>query len=297
MRLFRAIGIIAISALITACSGGGSSSAPVLRENLGTQHRSVAAVIDETDLATGYALAADSPNSFAAVHTTLRVPAKPPATGTLFLWPGLQPFGANFFPIGNGVLQPVLTWGPSCAPGKQPPAYTTWWISAQYVNTDGDDPGYTGCQGGPIMSVNVGDDLEIAMTLSGTTWNQKVTDTQTGKSVSFAINMQGQAQNFLYFFIEGYGQFPVGAVLFFNTTVTFATVPSNSCTLTTAGGASDPRDSFSKPVVSHGGLQCSISEIKLYSPDKSVPALLGLPAPSGAPPIPGGPLRGRRTPA
>ena len=53
-----------------------------------------------------------------ALSTVLTVPAKPPASGTLFLWPGLQPLpgGANFNPIGNGVLQPVLTWGGTCAP-------------------------------------------------------------------------------------------------------------------------------------------------------------------------------------
>ena len=92
------------------------------------------------------------------LHTTLTVPAKPPASGTLFLWPGLQPLpgGKNYDPIGNGVLQPVLTWGGTCAP-TAPNSYASWWISAQYVNTYGTDQGYTGCHGGQGMDVAVGD--------------------------------------------------------------------------------------------------------------------------------------------
>jgi hypothetical protein len=103
------------------------------------------------------------------------VPPAPPASGTLFLWPGLQPDGVNFEPIDNGVLQPVLTWGPSCAPGKQPRTYSTWWISGQYVNTNGQVSGYTGCAGGTFMSVNVCDTLDIDMVLSGTNWIQTIT--------------------------------------------------------------------------------------------------------------------------
>ena len=72
----------------------------------------------------------------AELRTTLAVPAKPPPSGTLFLWPGLQPLpnGKNYNPVGNGVLQPVLTWGSTCAVGA-PDDYSTWWISGQYVNT------------------------------------------------------------------------------------------------------------------------------------------------------------------
>jgi hypothetical protein len=70
------------------------------------------------------------------LHTTMTVPEKPPPSGTLFLWPGLQPLpgGKNYNPIGNGVLQPVLMWSGTCAP-TAPSSYASWWISAQYVNT------------------------------------------------------------------------------------------------------------------------------------------------------------------
>ena len=129
---------------------------------------------------------ANSKNQIVRLQTTLTVLPKPPASGTLFLWPGLDPNGANFYPIDNGVLQPVLTWGSSCAPGTQPRAYSTWWISAQYVNTNGSNPGFIGCYGGPVMSVNVGDTLNMDIQLTGTVWNQTVLDVQTNQSVSFS---------------------------------------------------------------------------------------------------------------
>lgn len=109
------------------------------------------------------------PNEFIAVRTSITVPEKPPKVGTVFLWPGLDPGPSpRFLPIDNGVLQPVLTWGTSCAPGLQPPAYTSWWISAQYVNTFGHEPGYTDCHGGPNMRVSPGDVLDLSLAAS---WN------------------------------------------------------------------------------------------------------------------------------
>src|SRR5262249_3603543 len=97
-------------------------------------------------------------NRILGLETTLTVPPKPPASGTLFLWPGLQPLpgSANFTPINNGVLQSVLTWGKTCAPNAPLDPYASWWISAQYVNTFGIEPGYTGCQGGEGIDVAVG---------------------------------------------------------------------------------------------------------------------------------------------
>lgn len=127
---------------------------------------------------------AQSPRQIVRLQTTMVVPPKPPASGTLFLWPGIDPDGANFDPINNGVLQPVLTWGPSCAPGTQPLDYSTWWISGQYVNTNGNVSGYTGCDGGPIMSVNVCDTLNMDIALAGTVWTQTITDVQTNQTVT-----------------------------------------------------------------------------------------------------------------
>lgn len=195
------------------------------------------------------------------LQTTLMVPPSPPATGTLFLWPGLEPLtgSANFQPIGTGVLQPVLTWGSSCAPGTQPRAYSSWWISAQYVNTLGSAPGYMGCYGGPTMTVAVGDALDIDMQLTGTAWNQTVTDGRTGTAVSFKEDLGGQGQNWVLFSIEGYSASPVSGVTFLNTVITYAAADSAHCKLDTRG----PTDFVSVPQASSDGLQCSIQEIIL----------------------------------
>ena len=211
---------------------------------------------------TGYgfvAFTANSKNLMVRLQTTLTVPAEPPASGTLFLWPGLQPGGANYLPIDNGVLQPVLTWGRSCAPGTQPKAYSTWWISAQYVNSYGKDPGYTGCSGGSVMPVNVGDTLDIDMQLAGQVWNQTVTDVQTGQSVNFSKDMLGQTQNHAYFDIEEYSSAPVSPVVFTNTILTFGAADAADCRLAKRGQT----DFVSVPQLSSDSLQCFVQEIIL----------------------------------
>ena len=177
----------------------------------------------------------------------------------MFLWPGLQPNGANFQPIDNGVLQPVLTWGPACAPGKQPRAYSTWWISGQYVNTNGKQPGYTDCHGGPIMSVDVGDVLIIDMALDGTIWTQTVTDAETGESVAYSIDMMHQSQNLAYFVIEEYSSAPVSDVVFTDIVITFGAPDAADCKLAMRG----QNDFVTVPVPSSDGRSCAIQQITL----------------------------------
>lgn len=202
---------------------------------------------------------AKSPHQIVRLQTKLVVPPTPPASGTLFLWPGLQPDGVNFDPINNGVLQPVLTWGPSCAPGKPPRSYSTWWISGQYVNTNGQVSGYTGCDGGAIMSVNVCDTLDIDMALSGTDWTQTVTDEQTNQTVTYSIDMKAQAQNLAYLVIEEYSSAPVSEVIFTDTILTFDSSDATDCKVSTRGQT----DYVSSPVASSDGLQCSLPQIIL----------------------------------
>ena len=204
-------------------------------------------------------IAANANNQIVRLQTTMVVPPEPPPSGTLFLWPGLDPNGANFNPINNGVLQPVLTWGSSCAPGTQPRAYSTWWISSQYVNTNGNVSGYTGCNGGSIMSVNVCDTLDMDIQLSGTVWIQTVTDIQTNRTVTYSIDMQNQAQNLAYFVIEEYSSAPVSEVIFTDTTITFASSDAADCKVNMRG----QNDYVSTPVASSDGLACSISQIIL----------------------------------
>lgn len=237
-------------------SDAGSSSGCYLapETEIGSQARA--------DEITGYgtvALWARTPHQIVRLQTTMVVPPKPPPSGTLFLWPGLQPFGANFEPIDNGVLQPVLTWGPACAPVAQPRVYSTWWISGQYVNTNGSVPGYTDCNSGPAMSVNVCDRLEMEITLSGTVWRQLVTNTQTNQSVIYDIDMQNQAQNLAYFDIEEYSSTPVSEVIFTDTTLTFDSPDAADCRIYMRGQT----DFVSTPTASSDGLECSIAQMIL----------------------------------
>jgi hypothetical protein len=195
------------------------------------------------------------------------VPTQPKQnTGTLFLWPGLQPGGANYEPIDNGVLQPVLTWGPTCAPNSPKDAYASWWVSAQYVNTFGKYAGYTGCAGGDGMNVQTGDALQMVVTLSGSVWHQTVTDTNAQHSVSYDIDMLGQAQNSAEFVIEMYTEPPAADVVFTATTVTFENPEPASCQPSTRG----MNDFFTNPHASADGKQCSIDRIVLRAQD--VPA-------------------------
>ncbi len=196
-----------------------------------------------------------------SMYTTLAVPAKPAPKGTLFLWPGLQPLpgGKNYNPIGNGVLQPVLTWGSTCAPNA-PNDYSSWWISAQYVNTNSYQKGHTGCMGGDGMDVAVGDQLDIAMTLSGTVWTQVITDRQSGKTVNYSIDMAGQAQDWGLFQIEvPDGLEPVSDVVFTSTKLTFAAPDAQACQPSVRG----TNDYFSAPQTSSDGASCCVSKIIL----------------------------------
>ncbi|HEY2517710.1 MAG TPA: hypothetical protein VGI39_42870 [Polyangiaceae bacterium] len=206
----------------------------------------------------------DSPPSdpIVSVSTTLLVPPAPPASGTVFLWPGLQAAssGANYDPIDNGVLQPVVTWGPTCAPNSPSSSYASWWVSAQYVNTIGKDQGYTGCQGGTGMNVAVGDRLRMTMTLSGHVWTESVVDARTGQSVTFQIDMQGQSQNYAEFAIEGYMQGPTVPVQFTDTVVTMTSPSPGACQPMQRGAT----DTFSTPRISPDGKTCCYDAITLH---------------------------------
>lgn len=204
---------------------------------------------------------AEKSNKIVYVETYLTVPPKQASKGTIFLWPGLQPNGANYLPIDNGVIQPVLTWGPSCAPGNQPTDYSTWWISAQYVNTYGNHPGYTGCKGGPIMSVKPGDKLKLQFELKQTTWTQTVTNMANSKQVKFSINMLGQAQNWLIFMIELYSASIPNDVVFQDSVWKFASPTSTGCSLYGSG----KKDLMSKPKLSTDKKTCSVAKIVLRS--------------------------------
>ena len=203
-------------------------------------------------------LGSPRPNQIIRLETHLTVPAQPNPKGTLFLWPGLQPGNGE-----AGVLQPVLTWGPSCAPGSQPAAYSTWWVSGQYVNPKDPLPNLSKCNGGDIMAVAVGDDIDMAMELVEGVWVQTITDTKSGKSVRYQTDLLGQKMNFAHFVIEEWGALPQSSVTFSHTTIRFQNPdPSNCKLIKIQGQASLPRPE-------QDGNQCAIDSIVLQDPTVS----------------------------
>lgn len=213
------------------------------------------------------------PNRIIGLQTTLTVPPLPPVPNnvdaSLFLWAGLAPApnSANFLPINNGVLQPVLSWGPSCAPTSQPAPFTSWWISGQYVNTFGSDPGYTGCFSGDALLVKPGDALLTNLSLDSSTgdWTETVTGSASNKSVSFTMNLQNQGQNWAYFAIEAwYGEKILTPVTFSNTTLTFQSAD-------TAGWCSNSQGAnnnyiMTPPTPQDSGSQCFIGTVVAAQP-------------------------------
>lgn len=212
-------------------------------------------------------------NQIVGLQTVLTVPPEPPTPTTpgaaLFLWPGLGPAtnSANFLPINDGVLQPVLSWGPSCAPTAQPSPFTAWWISAQYVNTFGDDPGYTGCFSGNSIYVNPGDALLINMTLDTASgiWTQSVADPTTSQGITFDFNLQAQGQNWAYFAMEEWYDATISTpVTFTNTVITFQS-PDSAGWCSTSQGA-DNAYIMTPPTPQNSGTQCFISSIVVTQP-------------------------------
>jgi hypothetical protein len=201
-------------------------------------------------------------NQILSLKTTLLVPKTPTAKQTLFVWPGLQcNNGKDPARIGNGILQPVLTWGPSCNPKMPSSSYTSWWMAAMYVNVSTAAAGPSGCAGGDFMSTAVGDLLQIDMSVTGTAWKQTILDVQTMKSVDFTIDLKGQVQNWATWAIEvpqGESIMPNDNVVFTQSVLTFES-PVTSCQPSQRG----PNDYFSAPIRSVDGHNCCYDKIIL----------------------------------
>jgi hypothetical protein len=203
----------------------------------------------------------DAPNVFTGLRTTLAVPAEPAPNGQIFLWPGIQPRlnGMNFQPIGNGVLEAVLTWGPTCAPDA-PAGYSTWWISPMYVNISASDPQYSGCHGGKVALVEPKQLLDIDIRLDGTNWVQRVISRSTLEATDFGLDLKGQAQGRVFFDIElPTSNKPTEDVVFTNTVLSMAGPDPNACQPVMRG----MNDFASKPRISADGKQCCIDRIVL----------------------------------
>jgi hypothetical protein len=194
------------------------------------------------------------------LQTTLTVPAKPAMASTLYAWPGIEPGRwDNIEPVGQGVLQPVLTWGTSC--GSYAPANPKgWWISPQYVNPYTSLQSVYGCMGGDAIFVEVGDALDISMSLEGTVWSQIVADRQTQQMTTFDMDLMGQTQNWALFEIEmPTANRPNSDVIFTATILTFADPAPEACQPSQRG----TNDYFATPQSSADGTKCCISRIVL----------------------------------
>jgi len=204
----------------------------------------------------------DRNNPILSLQTILHVPKTPTARQTLFIWPGLQSRGASDpGRIGNGVLQPVLTWGPSCAPNAPRDAYAGWWMAAMYVNVSANEAGPTSCAGGDFMQTQVGDQLRIAMSFHADKWTQTVANIRTMKSVDLTSDLKGQVQNWATWAVEvpsGESIEPAEDTRFTQNVLTF-TSPVATCQPSQAGAS----DYWSAPVLSPDGLHCCFDEIIL----------------------------------
>jgi hypothetical protein len=212
---------------------------------------------------------AHSPNQILDFKTTLQVPKQPTSMQTLFIWPGLQSRDGAADPagIGNGVLQPVLTWGGSCAPKSPQNIYDEWWISGMYVNVTSGAAGASGCAGGEYLDTQVSDLLDIDMAVMGTNWIQTISNQRTMKTVDFSIDLKGQVQNDAMWIIEvpsGESIRPNEDTVWTQNVLTFS-MPVTSCQPDQAGGS----DYFSAPVLSKDGLHCCWDKIILRA-DRSM---------------------------
>ncbi|HKP60944.1 MAG TPA: hypothetical protein VJV78_29645, partial [Polyangiales bacterium] len=203
-----------------------------------------------------------APNTISRFETIMTVPKVPTTKGTLFIWPGLQHSGgADPGRVGNGVLQPVLTWGPSCNPKapRKGSDYMGWWISAMYVNISTSAAGPGGCAGGDAMDVGVGERLYIDFAVKGMAWTQSVVNLANMKKVDFTIDLKGQDQNWAIWDIETpTSSRPAEDTLFEKSVLTF-TSPVTSCQPTSAPEV----DYFSAPILSTDGLHCCIEKMIL----------------------------------
>lgn len=207
-------------------------------------------------------LTVPSPNKVLNFKTWLTVPEEPAERQTLFIWPGLQHRGGNDpGRVGNGVLQPVLTWGPSCASSAPASSrsYSSWWIAAMYVNISTRAAGPSGCAAGDAMDTPVGDRLVIEFDVQGNEWTQTVTNLSSMEKVDLTWDLEGQDQNMVIWDIEVPSSARPASDTFFEKSVLTFAEPVTSCQPTNVTGP----DYYSAPVRSPDGLHCCFDKIIL----------------------------------
>ena len=199
------------------------------------------------------------PNRIVNFKTTMLVPKYPAQRSTLFIWPGLQHSGgADPGRIGNGVLQPVLTWGPSCS-RQASSNYMNWGIAGMYVNISSGAAGPGGCASGDGMQAVPGERLLTEFSLNGTAWTQTITNLGNMKKVDFTFDLKGQDQNMAIWDIETPASSrPAEDTIFEKSVVTMAE-PVTTCQPSIAAKV----DYFSAPVLSPDGLHCCFDQVVL----------------------------------
>lgn len=206
----------------------------------------------------------NSPNVFTGLRTTVAVPAEPPPTGQVFIWPGIQPTlnATNFQPINNGALMSVLAWGPLCAAGA-PTNFSTWWIAPLYSNISTSDPEYAGCPSGKVLMAKPKQLLDIDMHLEGTLWIEHVVNRDTLEVSDFTLDLKGQEQGRTIFDIQlPSNNRPTEDVIFTNTVLFMERSDPSACEPVLRG----MNDFASKPRVSGDGKHCCIDRIVLRAP-------------------------------
>ncbi|KAI4528654.1 hypothetical protein K525DRAFT_259030 [Schizophyllum commune Loenen D] len=210
------------------------------------------------------------------------IPANDLDGQTLFIWPGIQPGNAlneaNGDPagVGNGVLQPVLTYGPSCVPGDHPE--DQWYISGVYVG-GGANPDYdVSCFGGDVMEVDPEDLVTCIMELKdGTvsTWDQTCINlSNNNQTVTFEKDLGGQLQSWGELIVENPTDqsrtdwtFPA---FFYNTElVSDKPMDSSVCIIPETDKAYKSKNS----ALSQDGLSCTLGGIAIFNPDLPAPEI------------------------
>jgi hypothetical protein len=111
------------------------------------------------------------------------------------------------------------------------------------------------------MDTEVGDLLQIDMSLKDNKWVQSITDLRTMKTVDLTSDLKGQVQNWATWAVEvpsGETIKPAEDTIFTQNVITF-TSPVTSCAMSQAGEA----DYYSAPVLSPDGLNCCWDKIIL----------------------------------
>jgi hypothetical protein len=212
-----------------------------------------------------------------SLTTTLTVPPKPPGYGFISLWPGLD--NVEAISAGDNILhQPITQWGGNCT-YPDLPRYGHWLAEAFYYSQAEDDSGqHGGCNGGNVIDVKPSDTLTESIAVKDKTWNQIVTDNQSGESSTYtysAASLGNQFPDRVNFDIEiwntsGFNNH-IPAVVFTDSSIT-ADQAFPSCKLTSYTAPSDDtttgKNSASAPTVSNSGKTCSYKKITLYPVSK-----------------------------